>query len=282
MLQAIWLGIMLSVFIAVWLDITLFQFDPIWLACDILDTLNHWLYPTIQPWEDRYLVAEVYQVRPFEQPSGAEAVQAWDEVEKGIQKASLGNPYAVDLRHSGGACKARMSHLEKKTGTNEEVDEYMWLLSEIVAMIDADKIQDTSLFKQTKYKAALEKQAGEELQDASMEGLICRESLTDITASNDATTWEKQAQRKCSHSLSENVPLGSQQSRSSKFVRLEEAIQQHTKNDEQCLAEAHDIEAQRYEEIYTLLQDGFGTLSQILIKYEDQHHQDQQYQEEVH
>lgn len=62
-------------------------------------------------WQDRYLVAEVYRIRPWEKSTCREILKAWDEVAKGMREASLRSSYGIELVRSGEAYRARLQRL---------------------------------------------------------------------------------------------------------------------------------------------------------------------------
>ncbi|KZV95582.1 hypothetical protein EXIGLDRAFT_766142 [Exidia glandulosa HHB12029] len=83
----------------------------------------------------------------------------------------------------------------RKTGANEEADELTHLLTDINMLIkdNADRKATTA---QGRAKATMERQAGAELRDAAMRGIVDRESLVDVSTLPGATAREKSGQRK--------------------------------------------------------------------------------------
>ena len=174
------------------------------------------------PWQDRYLVKEVDETRPFLQPS-SESTQAWDELARNLQKNSRKDGEQSEIQRTGNACRTRFKYIMKhhrvrgllifslyisddylqekntkslqKTGTNELVTAHIELLDTLMALMDDKKEEQLTKTSKDKGKVDLEAKAGMEFREAAMTGQVPREKLTSITQLDSATTREKQGQR---------------------------------------------------------------------------------------
>ncbi|KAF7334094.1 hypothetical protein MVEN_02315200 [Mycena venus] len=127
----------------------------------------------------------------------------WGELANSLRLASANSGGSNScITRSGEACRVRFNLLRKKykadearslqqTGTDEEVDEFIKLLGELCALVDAKNLPGTKAAKQ---KTALEGRAGRELRDASMMGLVRGDGLLDVTSLEGATVRERQGQ----------------------------------------------------------------------------------------
>ncbi|KAJ7327567.1 hypothetical protein DFH08DRAFT_816409 [Mycena albidolilacea] len=80
----------------------------------------------------------------------------------------------------------------QKTGTDEEIDEYIELLGELCSLYNTGGMVATA---ESRKKVDLETQAGIELQDASMKALVNCNKLVDIASLSSASVREHQGQR---------------------------------------------------------------------------------------
>ncbi|KAJ7856803.1 hypothetical protein B0H14DRAFT_3448196 [Mycena olivaceomarginata] len=159
---------------------------------------GHW-----NPSQDRLLVVQTHADRPFLHHRRSRG-EAWEDVASSLRLASAnsGGPNSCITR-SGEACRVRFNLLRKKykadearslqkTGTDEEVDEFIKLLGKLCALADAENTPGT---KAAMHKTDVEGRAGRELRDASMTGLVRGDGLVDVASLDGATVRERQGQR---------------------------------------------------------------------------------------
>jgi len=255
---------------------------------------THW-----QPWQDRLLAAEVYNSRPFEVSGSRESAAAWDDVAARIRDASRKSEWGVDLIRTGEACKARMQRLLKahkraetaslqKTGTDEEINDFLRCMTELCQLYDAHDEQA----HQSKRKAArkaLEALAGAELRDASMRGMVSRCTLTDVTATEGTSHREIQAQRPSKRhrtwsfsdgeSEKENAGHHHKRHRHSALTALQGLVAQRVAADSKRLAEAREREDQRFAENQAMqhrILEGITTLTDVIRQSEEQRRLDRE------
>ncbi|KIJ46689.1 hypothetical protein M422DRAFT_29193 [Sphaerobolus stellatus SS14] len=210
--------------------------------------------PRWQPWQDRFLAAEVLKLRPFLEPRSL-AQEAWDKLAEEMRIDSLKMGSGSEVKRTGSACRARFTKLLEahrkeetkslqKTGTNEEIDEHIRNMTEIVSLIDVNDADRVVRSSKTKQKESAERTAALELRDAAMGRLVDSTGLTDIARLDGASIREKQGQRKRKHVSSslpgdadsdkENLPA----KRAHGKTVLERVFKEHQMEDERLLSEA--------------------------------------------
>ncbi|KAJ7602476.1 hypothetical protein B0H17DRAFT_1222775 [Mycena rosella] len=154
------------------------------------------------PWQDRLLIQEVEKHRPFTAARGDATRDAWAALAVELLKDSAINGTAVD--RTGPACLARFQKLLKahntkslqKTGTDEEVNQHIELMTQVAELFDAQKFARHERSAAAQKKADVETMAALQLRDGAMRGLVRRENLTDFALLDGASVREKQGQRK--------------------------------------------------------------------------------------
>ena len=69
--------------------------------------------PRWQPWQDRYLIEEVYNLRPFEASRGSASSHAWQTLSRQLfDKTTRIGPHSI-VDRSGEACRSRFRVLMK-------------------------------------------------------------------------------------------------------------------------------------------------------------------------
>ncbi|KAK7046810.1 hypothetical protein R3P38DRAFT_2765567 [Favolaschia claudopus] len=159
---------------------------------------QHW-----QPWQDRVLVQQANTDRPFLLNNLQQRATAWtataDAVNATISKTAT-RPWTP---RSGEACrkclqrliakfKTREAESLQKTGTNEEVTEFMHVLGELSALADGEVVASS---RKVKTKQGLE---------AAMKGLVKSDRLCDLSSVDSATARERQGQRGTKRKNDEN------------------------------------------------------------------------------
>ncbi|CAK5266198.1 unnamed protein product [Mycena citricolor] len=165
-------------------------------------TSKRWL-----PFQDRYLAQAVDQRRPFaEAPSDRNT--AWDDTSDILRTYSQAQGPQSVVDRTGSSCRSRftkmMDHHRKdetrslmKTGAVEEISEHLKLMTELQALMDdQERIPPPKKTSKAKKKEAIERQAGLEMRDAAMTGLVDTSTLTDVTQIEGSTFREKQGQRR--------------------------------------------------------------------------------------
>ncbi|KAJ6568690.1 hypothetical protein B0H19DRAFT_1349307 [Mycena capillaripes] len=137
-------------------------------------------------WQDRSLIQEVDRLRPFNAPRGDAAKNAWDTLAVELRKNRNANGSVIN--RTGAACRARFQKLVKahkadqtrslqKTGTDEEVDEHIELLSQVVELVDARELQKGE-------KSAASQTSDDDLKPKRKRG---RNQLVEIVKHRNAT-----------------------------------------------------------------------------------------------
>ncbi|KAJ6554738.1 hypothetical protein B0H19DRAFT_1154409 [Mycena capillaripes] len=182
--------------------------------------------PAWQPWQDRLLIVQVSADRPFLVPRHSR-MAAWDGTADALAVSSAQQGQNSYFTRSGEACKARFNYLKKKykadqarllqkTGTDEEVNEFMELLGDLCLLLDAETASSSHT---TRNKIDLEAQAGVELRDASMRGLVRRDRLVDVASLASAMARERQGQRGQKRKGRDNEKENASQSRNATCKR---------------------------------------------------------------
>ncbi|KJA13661.1 hypothetical protein HYPSUDRAFT_209361 [Hypholoma sublateritium FD-334 SS-4] len=250
---------------------------------------QHWL-----PWQDRFLVQEIFSHRPFLAPAGKAREEAWDKLAVALLEDSAQSGSAID--RTGDSCRSRFKRLVdahkssetrslQKTGTNEEIDGHIETMTELVSLLDAQSDDRANKSLRAKGKEELEAQAALELRDAAMKGRVLRQALTDVTQLEDSTLREKAGQResKSKRQRSTTPPASEPQSSQSKEnLRptakrictsnqiIEAAIQTHQQSAAEQLAAARELDKQRHEELmagFNNLAKGFAGLTDIMRRH---------------
>ncbi|THU89561.1 hypothetical protein K435DRAFT_802630 [Dendrothele bispora CBS 962.96] len=239
--------------------------------------------PKWRPWQDRYLVKMVDQLRPFE-ANRHEANEAWDNLAFELLEESTEKDENNPVDRTGTACRSRFFLLVKfheaeqtrskqKTGTDEEVSEHIRLLDDLVEQVHANKIEGRNTSAQAQKKADMEKQAGLEIRDAAMRGIAQRENLTDI-ADENAPLRERQGQRKRRRSSSEASEKGN--IKKGRYSKLEEVLTQHNRDDEERLKEAHERDEMHHQEILEVQNRTIDVLKDLNESIKDMHRESQE------
>ncbi|KAF5346677.1 hypothetical protein D9758_013231 [Tetrapyrgos nigripes] len=140
---------------------------------------SNWL-----PWQDRALIQQVNKVRPFE--AKGKSGQKWEEVSHDLlQSQSEDGTKKTPIQRSGELCKRRFNRLI----------EAHQLMAEIYSLFIENQSNVKSLSAKAQQKVQNEANAGLELREASMKGMVPREGLTDVAVGN-ATVRERQGQRR--------------------------------------------------------------------------------------
>ncbi|KAJ7366316.1 hypothetical protein DFH08DRAFT_797307 [Mycena albidolilacea] len=238
--------------------------------------------PAWRPWEDRLLVGQVDSDRPFEKPR-CTRIEAWDGLAYEIGRS---NP---SFQRTGEACRARFNVLRKKfkadearslqkTGTDEEINDYIETLGELCALFDAGI---TAAADKSWNKVDMEASAGLELREASMKGLVRRDRLLDIASLPGSSVRERQGQRgtKRKHHLDEDGENRSQSANASNKRRkkketvFKDIINQRIADDEAKLDACTAREQERHSEqmsVLNKLADGFECMNNRLSLLSEQ------------
>ncbi|KAF5367532.1 hypothetical protein D9758_003603 [Tetrapyrgos nigripes] len=226
---------------------------------------SNWL-----PWQDRALIQQVNKVRPFE--AKGKSGQKWEEVSHDLlQSQSEDGTKKTPIQRSGESCKRRFNRLIEahqrgeseslqKTGTNEEVTGHVQLMAEIYSLFIENQSNVKSLSAKAQQKVQNEANAGLELREASMKGMVPREGLTDVAVGN-ATVRERQGQRRrrvesdsdSDSNNKENLEPKRKRVRTSVATSVKDAIQQHLDNNDSAVQEAQERELKRQEQTKALL-----------------------------
>ncbi|KIJ51636.1 hypothetical protein M422DRAFT_243937 [Sphaerobolus stellatus SS14] len=238
--------------------------------------------PPWLPWQDRFLAAEVLKHQPF-LATHRDTQQAWKNLAQELENDSKKKGTAIC--RTGPACSARFkkilaAHKQdetrslQKTGTNEEVDEHVRVMTDLVALIDGHMAAKEHVSMGVKAKASKEQKAALELRDAAMKGMRPRNTLSDIAQLDGAMTHEKQSQRKrkraqtadSAESDKENsVPSVAKRSRNQ--ITLASVLQQREEEDTKHLEEACARDERRHEQLvngFERLTRGLATLTDTI------------------
>ncbi|KAJ7303754.1 hypothetical protein DFH08DRAFT_976786 [Mycena albidolilacea] len=158
--------------------------------------------PVWQPWQDRLLIVQVNADHLFLMPR-CSRMAAWNGTADVLAVSSVQQGQNSYFICSGEACKAHFNYLKKKykadqarslqkTGMDEEVNEFMELLGDCCLLLDSETASSSHTMQK---KIDLEAQAGIELRDVSMRGLVCGDRLVDVASLASAITQERQGQR---------------------------------------------------------------------------------------
>ncbi|KIJ55435.1 hypothetical protein M422DRAFT_240057 [Sphaerobolus stellatus SS14] len=224
-------------------------------------------------WQDRFLAAEVFKHQPF-LATRRDAQKAWINLAQEMEKDS--RLKGTVIKWSGPACHSRFKKILEghkqnetrslqKTGTNEDIDEHVWVMTDLMALIDGHDAAKEQKSAGAKAKASKEQQAALELCDAAMMGMRLRNTLSDIAQLDGATAHEKQGQRKCKQSqTSSGTDKENCAPSASKCVRnqttIASVLQQREEEDVKQLEEARACDEQRHKQII----DGFDRMTQGL------------------
>ncbi|KAJ7020561.1 hypothetical protein C8F04DRAFT_1274864 [Mycena alexandri] len=223
---------------------------------------THW-----QPWQDRILTQQVNVNRPFLLEDPQERAAAWDATADAVNAAVSKSATRPWTPRTGEACRKRLQRLMKnhkagdarslqKTGTNEEVDEF--LLSEICALADGEVVATA---RKVKKKNDLEAQSGAEMRDASMKGLVKSAGLCDLASLQGATVRERQAQRggkRKRDDTNENEGLSANainKRRKKGIGALQDIVNTRLEEDKVALNTARQRDEARHDEQLNVLKD---------------------------
>ncbi|KAJ6454240.1 hypothetical protein C8R47DRAFT_1228742 [Mycena vitilis] len=236
------------------------------------------------PWQDRLLIQEVEQHRPFEAERGDPTKDAWASLAVKLLQDSTTNGTPVD--RTGAACLARFQKLLKahnkdqtrslqKTGTDEEVNQHIELMTQVADLFEARKSARGSKSDTARKKADVETIAANELRDSAMRGLVRREGLTDVASLEGASVREKQGQRKRRRTPDDDSDKENASDTGPKPKRrrnqLVEIVKSRNASDAKRLEQARKLDQDRHAETIALQQrslnlqqnlvDGMGKLS---------------------
>ncbi|THU89273.1 hypothetical protein K435DRAFT_802860 [Dendrothele bispora CBS 962.96] len=211
-------------------------------------------------WEDRFFVKELLVARPFTAKRGKASTAAWQSFSEQVLLESSTKGSQTPIDRSADSCKSRFLILMKrfhsdqarsmqKTGTDEEIDEFIKNLTELASLHVSHKENIENLSAQARKKITVEKTAGEELWDASMRSLIPREQLTDVTQLDGATVRERQGQQKRAYSGHSESDTDSNKENDSALQKpVRQAIEDQASNDEKMLEWAQACDEERFEQ----------------------------------
>ncbi|KAF8206637.1 hypothetical protein K438DRAFT_1962971 [Mycena galopus ATCC 62051] len=156
-----------------------------------------------KPWQDRILVTQIDADRPFLHRKAAERKAAWNATANTVNASLAKSAKNTVVSRTGEACRVRFNLLMKKfksdearslqkTGTDEEVNEFIQILGDLCALADAENVTTA---RKTKHKADLQNTSGLQLRNAAMNSLVKRETLVDVASLDDASVRERQGQR---------------------------------------------------------------------------------------
>ncbi|KAJ7041322.1 hypothetical protein C8F04DRAFT_1230408 [Mycena alexandri] len=226
--------------------------------------------PPWLPWHDRALIMEAEKHRPFNAARGDASKNAWDTLAVELLKSSTLNGALIN--RTGAACRARFQKLVKahkadetrslqKTGTDEEVNEHIELLTQVVELIQAHELEKDERSTASRRKADVETKAALELRDAAMKGLVRRDHLTDVAQLAGASVREKQGQRNhkrkhdetTSDSDKENMSDADEKPKRKRGRnQLLEIVQKRNTADSKRLDKARQLDEKRYAETQQL------------------------------
>ncbi|KAJ6494599.1 hypothetical protein DFH09DRAFT_353512 [Mycena vulgaris] len=241
------------------------------------------------PWQDRLLIQEVEKHRPFNAARGDATKEAWATLAVELLKDSTID--STPINRTGPSCRARFQKLLKahsadetrslqKTGTDEEVDSHLELLTQVSELVRARELEKDEKSATARKKADVEAQAALQLRDSAMKGLVRREALTDVATLDGASVREKQGQRKRRRSAEgafepekENDEIVQPKSKRRRN-QLTDIVKSRNASDAKRLDQARKLDEQRHAESMVLQQRslilqenmvaGFGQLSQGL------------------
>ncbi|KAJ7093706.1 hypothetical protein C8R44DRAFT_890610 [Mycena epipterygia] len=170
----------------------------------------------------------------------------------------------------------------QKTGTDEEVNNHIELMTQVAELVHAHDSEKDERSVAARKKADVETQAALELRDSAMKGLVRREALTDVATLEGASVREKEGQRKRRRSLIETTET-EKENRTDDIVepkpkrrhnQLAEIVKTRNASDAKRLDQARQIDEQRHAQTIALQQRSlalqenmvavFGQLSQGL------------------
>ncbi|KAJ7362592.1 hypothetical protein DFH08DRAFT_799616 [Mycena albidolilacea] len=111
--------------------------DMIILPVNTIQSQNAYSPPWL-PWHDHSLIQTAERLCPFNTPRSDTTKNVWDDFTVELLKDSTAN--GTRINHIGVACRVRFQKLlkaHKKTGTNEEVDQHIELMSQITNLVHA-------------------------------------------------------------------------------------------------------------------------------------------------
>ncbi|KAJ7159804.1 hypothetical protein C8R43DRAFT_1124173 [Mycena crocata] len=231
-------------------------------------------------WQDRLLIQEAERHRPFNAPRGDASRQAWESLAVQLLKDSSTNGSPVN--RTGAACRARFQKLIKahnadqtrslqKTGTDEEVDEHIELLTQVVELVHAHELEKDERSAASRKKADVEAQTALELRDAAMQGIVPRNALTDVTQLEGASVREKQGQRahKRRYEDTSNSDKENSDSDEHKPKRrrnpLTDLVKERNASDAKRLDKAREADERRHEETKHLQERTLGLQENLVV-----------------
>ncbi|KIJ43671.1 hypothetical protein M422DRAFT_252912 [Sphaerobolus stellatus SS14] len=219
----------------------------------------HW-----QAWQDRYLAKEVFAERPF-LVGHRGAASAWDALAAKLLEDIMRDESVID--RTGAACRGRFRRLVKahnkdntrslqKTGTDEQVDEHVKIMTDLVALVNEHQASKEEFTRTSKRQQVLQQKAAEQMRDASTTGCVPRKTLADVAQLDGATVREKQGQRKrkstqsSAHSGSEKENIGAGACKRARHQSaIKKALIQHEETDQKQLKEVLVRDDQRHKEL---------------------------------
>ncbi|KIJ33505.1 hypothetical protein M422DRAFT_264435 [Sphaerobolus stellatus SS14] len=231
--------------------------------------------PNWLPWQDRFLVREVFKHRPFLK-SRPEVVSMWNFVARKLKEDSKHDGSVID--RTGPACRRRFKRLIhahrksetrslQKTGTNEEVNSHIETLTDLMALIEGYDAAKKEFLDISMEQCDLQTKASYEMRDAAMTGQVDRSTLIDVMQLEGATVRERQGQRKRkSASLADSNKENSSvhpSKRTHHETALKKVLNQHQENDQKQLEEACEKDCHCHEELLTKLDCMAGSIDRL-------------------
>ncbi|KAK6992322.1 hypothetical protein R3P38DRAFT_2802804 [Favolaschia claudopus] len=229
-----------------------------------------------ESWQDRVLVQQANNDRPFLLDNPQERAAGWDNTATAVNATVSKTARKPWSPRTGEACRKRLKRLIdeykageavslKQTGINEEVDHSIVLLGEIAALADGEVIADS---RKAKKKQDLEAQSGAEMRAASMRGLVNTAALCDLSSLDGATARERQAQRggKRKREEKENPSQSSNATnkhRKKALGAFQDVLNTRLDRDEQTLAAVREEDKVRHDQQLDVLKSIADRLERV-------------------
>ncbi|KAJ7511540.1 hypothetical protein B0H11DRAFT_2214420 [Mycena galericulata] len=153
------------------------------------------------------------------------------------------------------AHKADETRSLQKTGTDEEVNQHIELMTQIAELVHAREFARDERSAAARKKADVETTAASQLRDSAMRGLVRREALTDVASLDGASVREKQGQRKRHRSLtsdSEKENDAVERKPKRRRNQLADIVKERNVTDAKRLEEARKMDEKRHAETVAL------------------------------
>ncbi|KAK6971293.1 hypothetical protein R3P38DRAFT_3379463 [Favolaschia claudopus] len=188
-----------------------------------------------ESWQDRVLVQQANNDRPFLLDNPQERAAGWDNTATAVNDTVSKTARKPWSPRTGEACRKRLKRLIdeykageavslRQTGINEEVDH-----SIVVSLADGEVIADS---RKAKNKQDLEAQSGAEMRAASMRGLVNTAALCDLSSLDGATARRKREEKE-NPSQSSNA---TNKRREKALGAFQDVLNTRLERDEQTLA----------------------------------------------